>query len=607
MASIGDLVATLGVNSSMWSRGLQAASGDLKSFGNIAQIALGNIAANAVSRLSSMASGAVSSMFKLAAAAESTQISFGVMLGSGEAATQMLSQLRSFAASTPLEFGDLQNSARTLLSFGVAADQIMPTLQMLGDVSGGDAQRFQALSLAFAQMSATGRLMGQDLLQMVNAGFNPLQVIAEKTGVSLAELKKRMENGEISSQMVAEAFAIATSEGGKFFGMLEKRSKTTEGLWSTASDNIKLSLTGLGDAMIEAFDVKGMLDKAATWLSRVANYISENKKFAVELAKALGYTAAAFSILIAATALYALKAQIAAAATIFLKAASGPAGWLAIAAGIAAATAGISAMGYAMDVASKDAQKLVSSMDEVSSPGNAASKRSRPDHWFMTDDWPSRVEAATKVMQQAAAGGGIDKLKADLYSLSEALSVLATDSARSGASLEQLIGQHGTAQWNVIDKFSGFSDRLKTVNDQLRVMKGITTESAIELERMAEAMVPADKLAQLKAAFDELDTLKRQQEEMNAANDIAVRNADIRKRMMDGNATGSTAVGAAQRGSSEAVSAVLRAMRGDGDNEKKQVEELQNLNEQFAIVVDHTRQMAEGRGGVVVAAGGGVP
>lgn len=56
----------------------------------------------------------------------------------------------------------------------------------------GNASRFQLLSLAFSQMSATGRLMGQDLNQMINAGFNPLQEISKKTGKSIGELKEAM-------------------------------------------------------------------------------------------------------------------------------------------------------------------------------------------------------------------------------------------------------------------------------------------------------------------------------------------------------------------------------------------------------------------------------
>src|SRR5690606_5732956 len=141
--------------------------------------------------------------------------------------------LRRFAEVTPFEFTDLQDAAKTLLNFGIEGDKVLPLLQMLGDASGGNAQRFQQMALAFAQMSASGRLMGQDLLQMINAGFNPLLVISQQTGLSIGDLKKKMEQGQISVEMVTEAFRIATSEGGLFFGMMDKQSQTLTGRWST--------------------------------------------------------------------------------------------------------------------------------------------------------------------------------------------------------------------------------------------------------------------------------------------------------------------------------------------------------------------------------------
>lgn len=90
----------------------------------------------------------------------------------------MIDDLREFAAKTPLQLSGLQENAKLLLSFGIEAQNILPYQKMLGDISGGNAQKMNQLTLAFAQMQSTGRLKGQDLLQMINAGFNPLQVIA---------------------------------------------------------------------------------------------------------------------------------------------------------------------------------------------------------------------------------------------------------------------------------------------------------------------------------------------------------------------------------------------------------------------------------------------
>jgi tape measure domain-containing protein len=109
---------------------------------------------------------------------------------------------------------------------------------MLGDVSMGNGQTLQQLALVFGQITSAGRLMGQDVLQLINAGFNPLVQISKRTGESMLELKKRMESGGISSDEVAQAFKDATSQGGLFEGMLAKVAATTEGKISNLSDNI---------------------------------------------------------------------------------------------------------------------------------------------------------------------------------------------------------------------------------------------------------------------------------------------------------------------------------------------------------------------------------
>lgn len=159
---------------------------------------------------------------------ESLQISFETLAGKtkGDA---LFGEIRQFAVSTPMMMKDLASGAQTMLAFNIEVEKVMPMLRAIGDISMGDAQKFNSLSLAFSQMSATGKLMGQDLLQMINAGFNPLSVISEKTGKSIGELKEEMEQGKITTEMVTQAFIAATSEGGKFYGMLEKQSKGING------------------------------------------------------------------------------------------------------------------------------------------------------------------------------------------------------------------------------------------------------------------------------------------------------------------------------------------------------------------------------------------
>lgn len=173
------------------------------------------------------------------------ETSFEVLLG-GKGVAGFTSELKKFAVDSPLSLTGVSQAAQTLLGFGIAADNVMPTIKQLGDVSMGNEERFKSLSLAFAQMSAAGKLMGNDLLQFISAGFNPLQTISEKTGKSIGELKKDMENGAISSQMVADAFASATAEGGKFYGMTQKQAEGIRGLQAQLEGGLQEAFNEIG-------------------------------------------------------------------------------------------------------------------------------------------------------------------------------------------------------------------------------------------------------------------------------------------------------------------------------------------------------------------------
>lgn len=211
---------------------------------------------------------------------ESLQISFETLAGK-QLGRQLYNDIKQFAATTPMMMGDLAKGAQTLLGFNIEAEKVMPILREIGDISMGDAQKFNSLTLAFAQMSSTGKLMGQDLLQMINAGFNPLVVIAEKTGKSVAELKDEMSKGKITVQMVEDAFRSATEEGGKFNGMLEKQSKglrgalsNLEGAWEDVLNDIGEKQQGvLIDGINLASEaLKHYEDFAKVLLSVVAAY-----------------------------------------------------------------------------------------------------------------------------------------------------------------------------------------------------------------------------------------------------------------------------------------------------------------------------------------------
>ena len=193
--------------------------------------------------------GAAKGVVRLGADLEQTRISFQTMLQSAERGNALLAEINEFANVTPFANSDLQQGAKMLLNFGIAGEKVIPTLRRIGDVSGGNKEALKGLTLAFAQVSSAGKLQGQDLLQMINAGFNPLQEISRTTGESMASLKDKMSKGGITAQMVEQAFSSVTAQGGRFYNMMERQSRTLGGKWSTLMGKFRAQVAQLGERL----------------------------------------------------------------------------------------------------------------------------------------------------------------------------------------------------------------------------------------------------------------------------------------------------------------------------------------------------------------------
>jgi len=209
---------------------------------------------------------------KLAADFEQTQISLETMLGSAEKASKLISEIQTFAAQTPFEASDLMGASKTLLNYRISAEDVMDVMKQLGDVSLGNNEKFQALSLAYGQATSNGKLQGQDLLQMINAGWNPLNDIMKRTGETMEQVKKRMSGGGVSANELRQALADATSEGGMFYQAMIKQSKSLSGIIGTFKDIIQSKLlTKWGQGLAEG--IKPTLLKAATWIDNNTDLI----------------------------------------------------------------------------------------------------------------------------------------------------------------------------------------------------------------------------------------------------------------------------------------------------------------------------------------------
>ena len=215
----------------------------------VSNIGVGIAAAFSVGAIVNFTRAAIDAFARI----EASQLVFRNLVGDAEEANRIFNELREFSVRTPFTPEQVNSAAKALLQFGVANEDVIETVKLLGDVSAGTGKDLTELAVIFGQIRSTGRLTGQDLLQLINAGFNPLQEISERTGRAVSELRKEMEKGNITFDQVAESFKAATSEGGKFFNLTDQLADTTAGQLSTLQGEVDELSASIGQRLAPAF------------------------------------------------------------------------------------------------------------------------------------------------------------------------------------------------------------------------------------------------------------------------------------------------------------------------------------------------------------------
>ena len=243
----GEIIIELQLQQDDFEKRLNAIEHKTQSFGSsikrtIAALGLGKLAKD-------FASAGIS----FNASIEQYQTSFEVMTGSAEKAAQITQQLKQIAANTPFELPQLADTTQLLMNYGFTADDAMEKMQMLGDISQGSADKMTRIATAYGQMSSAGKVSLEDVKQMIEAGFNPLQEISKSTGESMASLYDRISDGSLSVDEITASMERSTSAGGKYFQSMDKQSQTLNGKISTLKDTFNefagKAMQGLSDVL----------------------------------------------------------------------------------------------------------------------------------------------------------------------------------------------------------------------------------------------------------------------------------------------------------------------------------------------------------------------
>lgn len=251
MASLGTLSVNIGANTRPLKQGLDSALSQAKSFASgvlqtFTGMQLSSMFTGAVQQIKGMAVGVV----QLAADAEVAQANFGTLLGDVDKGAKLFRDLEKFAARTAFSVQSASEAATMLLAKGVQEGEILGTMQMLGDLALGNAEKLGFIAKAYTDVQAKGRLMAQEQNQFAENGINLFELLAKTTGKNTAELMAMREAGQISFGMVQKALLAATTEGGKFYGALEKANATFTGQWNSLIEGVQTLGRMIGEMVL---------------------------------------------------------------------------------------------------------------------------------------------------------------------------------------------------------------------------------------------------------------------------------------------------------------------------------------------------------------------
>lgn len=534
MASLGTLVVALKADTAQFKKGMKSAGAEMQGF------------ASTITALAAGAAGA--GMLKLAADAETLQVKLKTLLGDGASAAAMFKEIGEFAAKTPFQKLEIGNAAQMLLAFNVEGKDVAKTLQMIGDISAMTGKPIGELAELYGKAQIAGRLMGDDVNQIMNAGIPILEELAKQFGVSTTEVRKLVSAGKVTAVNLTTAFESMTTGAGKFAGGMEALSQSAGGVFSTLKDNVFTLAEEIGAVFLPA--AKEMMSS----LTRIIQNTQNLPRGLARLGAALVAVAVAFKAVALAQMAFAKAAVIA-------QALSGPKGWATLAIGLTIAAGAMLAVDSAMEGVSAEAAEVAVQVDKA----NQAI---------------SETGAATK-----RAGRDLTQLSEDLQSFSEMVATgpeaffeKMVEAAKVVRRISSSWDEYESRMARVVAQQSGYNDALRQAKDELALAQGATSAGQEE-QRFRDMGVSEQELQTLRKIREQKEAIEEQQRRETEQKKEALKIAKAQKsldrfrfneELSAARASASQAksrlkapggAGIATRGSSEALSTILKAGR----------------------------------------------
>lgn len=200
---------------------------------------------------------------------------FTTLTGSAEEADKIIQQLQADAQKSPFDSASLIQANQYLISAGVSAEEARKTILNLGNAvsaTGGGSAELERMAQNLQQIKNVGKATSQDIKQFANAGINIYGLLAEATGKSVEQVKDM----DVSYELLADALAKASAEGGKYYGAMEAQGQTLNGSLSATKESIQMLL---GEIMESAMPViVKVLEKVREVINWLTNLDDGTKK-----------------------------------------------------------------------------------------------------------------------------------------------------------------------------------------------------------------------------------------------------------------------------------------------------------------------------------------
>lgn len=298
-------------------RGLRGLESTFKGFGSRIGAIGGQVATlgAGVAGIGTAGLAALGWPLSLASEMEQAETQFATMLKDTTAAKRLLAELQQFAASTPFQFPELADAGRKLLAFGVAAGDVQGELRRIGDISAGIGAPIGEIAEIYGKARVQGRLFMEDINQLTGRGIPIIQELAKQFGVAESEVRKLVEDGAVNFGNLQQAFASLTSESGQFGGGMKALSNTLAGQFSTLKDNITAAFRPFGEALLPA--AKAAVGAISGIVAKFSEWATVNKSIVLPIAAALaGVVAIGGAATAAGVALIGLGSVISAVGTV---------------------------------------------------------------------------------------------------------------------------------------------------------------------------------------------------------------------------------------------------------------------------------------------------